>query len=619
MKRVLILLVMMMALFAGGAYSARADSPSDLSLFSSLPVQHEGRIKPIDSFSRALLILFAGKSSLTDMDSNEWLAEVLFDPASAMERPLFRTYKPDILGLAKNDSHSYSFLELAPALTERKDIIDALLKKEPESWSADQAELMRLHEKSIVYAQLLRSFSPVLPLSAPIPETLRAAWRIDSNAAPALKDIVKHARDLERRVAAIAKDKGEDPANYSNEERAIVFFAYHVDVMRGGGQGNILLRIIPGAPGGSNAEEWLSPWAVLEEGGGTPSTAPYFESWAAMARAYAAGDATAWDEASRTAHAQSAAFFKQPDLSLEVLYNSLRPFDAALALFVLSFALVLASFAQSSRMLMGGALAMASGATILTAAGIVIRVLLLDRPPVGTLYESILFVSLLCAVTGLAIEARRRDGRGVLCASVPPAFLLFIANSFEGHETLGVLTAVLNTNFWLATHVLCITAGYAACIVTSFLAHAGLFRQWRKKDAPTTAPRGVYVMAIASLMLTATGTILGGIWADQSWGRFWGWDPKENGALLIVLWIAWIMHGRMSGHIKETYALAGLALLSIVVAMAWFGVNLLNVGLHSYGFISGVATGLFAFCAAQLALVAVLILRPGFGEKNGAQ
>ena len=141
--------------------------------------------------------------------------------------------------------------------------------------------------------------------------------------------------------------------------------------------------------------------------------------------------------------------------------------------------------------------------------------------------------------------------------------------------------------------------------MTSMCAHVWLFSKAQGKDGGGMIVP-LKILAILSLLFTAVGTILGGIWADQSWGRFWGWDPKENGALLIVLWLIWLLHGQVGAQLSRAMFVAGLAALSMVVAMAWFGVNLLSTGLHSYGFISGVAGGLFAFCAADSALIAWL-------------
>ena len=107
---------------------------------------------------------------------------------------------------------------------------------------------------------------------------------------------------------------------------------------------------------------------------------------------------------------------------------------------------------------------------------------------------------------------------------------------------------------------------------------------------------------IFALFFTLFGTILGGIWADQSWGRFWGWDPKENGALLIVMWQIMILHMRISGYIKPTGFALGMIMNNIVVVLAWFGVNLLSIGLHSYGFASGIAMNLIIFSSIELVI-----------------
>ena len=147
--------------------------------------------------------------------------------------------------------------------------------------------------------------------------------------------------------------------------------------------------------------------------------------------------------------------------------------------------------------------------------------------------------------------------------------------------------------------------GYGCCLMTSLLAHAWLIRTAMGKDGRDLVTP-VKILALIALLFTAVGTILGGIWADQSWGRFWGWDPKENGALLIVLWLIWVLHGQIGGHLKRSAFMAAMAGLSVVVALAWFGVNLLSVGLHSYGFITGVAAGLGAFCAFEALLIGFL-------------
>jgi cytochrome c biogenesis factor len=179
-----------------------------------------------------------------------------------------------------------------------------------------------------------------------------------------------------------------------------------------------------------------------------------------------------------------------------------------------------------------------------------------------------------------------------------------------------MLDAVLNTNFWLATHVLVVTMGYGWCFLTAVIAHIQLIGAARlPQPLNRDWTRPVHLHALIALLLVTIGTILGGIWADMSWGRFWGWDPKENGALLIVLWLLWLLHARLSRHVSALYYVAGMAFLSVIVMLSWFGVNLLSVGLHSYGFTSGVAAILFGFIFVQTVIIALLLI---LIHKNGA-
>jgi len=112
------------------------------------------------------------------------------------------------------------------------------------------------------------------------------------------------------------------------------------------------------------------------------------------------------------------------------------------------------------------------------------------------------------------------------------------------------------------------------------------------------------------------GTVLGGIWADQSWGRFWGWDPKENGALLIVLWNAIILHARMAGYVRERGTMVMAIFGNIITALSWFGVNMLGVGLHSYGFMDKAFVALSTFCASQFLLMLVCWAPARFWEQK---
>src|SRR5262245_37288913 len=99
--------------------------------------------------------------------------------------------------------------------------------------------------------------------------------------------------------------------------------------------------------------------------------------------------------------------------------------------------------------------------------------------------------------------------------------------------------------------------------------------------------RMIYGITCFALLFSFYGTVLGGLWADDSWGRFWGWDPKENGALIIVLWNALVLHARWDKMIADS----GLAVLdiggNIVTSWSWFGVHVFMKGIHMYCFNCG--------------------------------
>jgi len=216
------------------------------------------------------------------------------------------------------------------------------------------------------------------------------------------------------------------------------------------------------------------------------------------------------------------------------------------------------------------------------------------RPPVTNLYSSAVFVGWACVGLGLLLEGLFPYGIASAAAGILGFLTALLAHHLGGSgDSLEMLQAVLDTNFWLATHVTAVTIGYAA---TLFAGIVGILYILYGLIAP---PGNANVLRIVSIMIygivcfatlfSFTGTVLGGIWADQSWGRFWGWDPKENGALIIVIWNALLLHARWAGMIKQR----GIAVLSVVGIMvtiwSWIGTNQLEIGLHAYGFNSTLA------------------------------
>jgi ABC-type transport system involved in cytochrome c biogenesis permease subunit len=175
-----------------------------------------------------------------------------------------------------------------------------------------------------------------------------------------------------------------------------------------------------------------------------------------------------------------------------------------------------------------------------------------------------------------------------------------------------MMRAVLDSNFWLATHVVTITIGYSGTFLAGAIAIGWVLREHlaRRPDPETTKTLSsmVYGVICFALFFSFLGTVLGGIWADQSWGRFWGWDPKENGALLIVLWNAIILHARWGGFARERGIMTMAIFGNVITSLSWFGVNMLGVGLHSYGFMDKAFWALFSFIGTQLAFMGLAYL-----------
>jgi hypothetical protein len=198
-----------------------------------------------------------------------------------------------------------------------------------------------------------------------------------------------------------------------------------------------------------------------------------------------------------------------------------------------------------------------------------------------------------------------RNGIGAVAAAGMGFITLVIAQNLAvDGDTMEMMRAVLDTNFWLATHVVAVTTGYASTFVAGFLALIyilrGVFTKTLDEATGKSLARMVYGIVCFATLFSFVGTVLGGIWADQSWGRFWGWDPKENGALIIVLWNAMILHMRWGGMIRERGLIVCAIGGNIVTSWSWFGVNMLGIGLHSYGFTDAAFKWLSLFVASQI-------------------
>jgi ABC-type transport system involved in cytochrome c biogenesis permease subunit len=337
--------------------------------------------------------------------------------------------------------------------------------------------------------------------------------------------------------------------------------------------------------------------------------------WAKLAGALAANqpenfNAALRDLRSQLVPAQSPAMARA---RAEVFFNQMQPFYNAMVIYVLAGLLAVFSWFNLSETLRRSAVWLVWLAFVIHTVGLVYRMVLEGRPPVTNLYSSAIFIGWGACLLGIILEKFHKNGIGLVVASGIGFITLIIAHhlALEG-DTMEMMRAVLDTNFWLATHVVAVTVGYASTFVAGFLALIyivrGFFTKTLDADTGKSLARMIYGIVCFATLFSFVGTVLGGIWADQSWGRFWGWDPKENGALIIVLWNALILHLRWGGIIRERGLVNCAIFGNVVTAWSWFGVNMLGIGLHSYGFTEAAFKWLVLFVASQLAFIAIGLL-----------
>jgi ABC-type transport system involved in cytochrome c biogenesis permease subunit len=382
-------------------------------------------------------------------------------------------------------------------------------------------------------------------------------------------------------------------------------------------------------PPASKGEEWKpfiqSALETKMSGRVNPATAKYLQ----ILLAYSSGEAKEFNKA--VASYRKWLDDELPDAvgkaDFETSFNNFAPFYWCGWLYVAVFILGCCGWLGWSQPLMRASFWLAMVTLVVHTAALAARMYLLNRPFVfvTNLYSSAVFIGWGCVISGLVLEAIYHNGIGNVVAAACGSLTLLIAHHLAlSGDTLEMMQAVLDTNFWLATHVTCVTIGYVATFVAGFLGILfilrGVLTPSLDRDALKTLGQMIYGVVCFATLFSFTGTVLGGIWADQSWGRFWGWDPKENGALLIVLWNALILHARWGGMVKQR----GMAVLAVVGNMvtgwSWFGTNQLGVGLHAYGFNNTLAFGLVVFWCINLAIIAAGLLPVkywcSFGNKN---
>ena len=431
------------------------------------------------------------------------------------------------------------------------------------------------------------------------------------------KKLLELARKLRAvQMLQVAFELPELPRDHANAEQMFAAIVRQLDELE---QMPVPLFVPPAAPDGkwqNFAAAWFDALkARAQKTEPNPATVVITELYAAYDRQDVAEFNQHLAEYESLLAAHPPADYDATKVDYEDYFNFFEPFYRALVLYVGAFVLAAFGWLGWTGPMNKAAFRLIVLALAIHTFALVSRIYISGRPPVTNLYSSAVFIGWGGVVLALVMEMIYKLGIGSVIASVTGFVTLLIANFLAGlsdGDTMGVLQAVLDTQFWLATHVVCINLGYATTYIAGLL---GILYILRGVFTPSLSPavgkqlsRMIYGSVCFAMFFSFVGTVLGGLWADDSWGRFWGWDPKENGALMIVLWNALVLHARWGGIVRER-GLAALAVFgNAVVSWSYFGVNELGVGLHSYGFTEGVLLALGIFILSQLAIIACALL-----------
>ncbi|MGA0845074.1 MAG: cytochrome c biogenesis protein [Luteolibacter sp.] len=602
------------------SYSAWEDET--LGIAAALPVQDGGRIKPFSTYAGFTMLRLHGARSMKIANEDgvefkitptEWLLDLLFRPQFSVRQPSFRIDNSsaiEAIGIEPRGKRDrYSYADIAPGREKLGELaqtyagIDVNERDPMQTQVLDLAANLRTYEGLLGWFSFARTgvvlsgsgkdgapdkhaeISSLMMVSDSLRNQLEEAKSADQGIPDGLQNLLQQILDM---------------ANFAKNE----------------------LFILP--PSDSTKTQWNSAgniiMATMQGEESDPATAiADVQQLERTARSLAEGEQNFQKEMKtlRDRIAKRAADRNEGKwINTEVAYYQRNWFLNALVFFLLGTLCAMAMWTLGDNRL-GKICAWATFGTttlglILCVIAITKRCLIMQRPPVGNLYDTIIFIGATVVSLALLTEwlSRRRFALGV--APILGTALIVLARRFElgdASDHMDPLVAVLDSNFWLTTHVITITLGYSAGLLAAFLSTAyillrALHLDAGDRDLRRSFTRASYGMICVTLFLSLVGTVLGGIWANYSWGRFWGWDPKENGALMIVIWTLAILHARLGGYIREWGLHLASVFTAVIVTFSWWHVNFLGVGLHNYGFTAGKNT-IWIFYGAMGTILAI--------------
>lgn len=630
-----LILVLIAAGLSGGVAGAQDSYWSEevVERVSRLPVQAEGRVKPFSTKAAFALLGLRGNRTLRLEDPDralsptEWLLDVMFRPETARDYPVFLVEDDAVLtaigvgDVARKRRDRYSLAEIEAGLPKLEQLSREYSGIEDDRRTRLQTQVLRLSSRVNSYLYLQHALDWARA-DVDLEPGSRLSALFGGATTVTMTEVVGKRNRLRGRFTQLG-DGAEGASEREGLSRLIRRLEFWISTHRFSERYPALIPEDAPKPRGRVPEqfqEWSdwesAPEVLRAHWTGARDSEEEWRMLVALERmAREAADPVAFGEAlagfeeaqRRVLDARGAE--EAAGIGLEVAYYDwgLR----WLSLYVSATA-ILAMAAMwlipRSGIAYGSTWGMVVMAWLLLVGDIALRSLVRGRPPVTNLYETFPFIAAVGVGVMFVVEWITRRRIALSVAALLGPLLVILGNKYEtveGTDTMEPLIAVLDTNYWLATHVTTINMGYSAGFFAAFLGTLwlmGYLVQALRGRLDGTTWRGgkilvrmTYGVICFGVVFAVVGTILGGVWANDSWGRFWGWDPKENGALLICLALLAILHARMGGLIRDFGISFCSAFTGIIVAFSWFGTNLLQVGLHSYGFSEHLDRGLTTY------------------------
>ena len=585
-----------------GRFYENSEITEAQNVWKSLPIQHQGRVKPFDTFSREILKAVYGKETYKNRSAGEVILSWILVP-DFWEQTEFVLIENDkikkSLDLPLKSKHFRpSELKSSPKLALQLVELRAL-KQRGERLDSYFQNLEKLETQLILYSAVRTGI-----LIRIEPQKKDTTWlSLPEMTKPAEKQFKKLLLAYTRFISDNVFSSLQNNNSNGIGAKEISRFTPKNTVLKPSQNKKPIDREYFSFDGKSLAKshDFLKEEPLLQAEQSSILLESLKEEMKAFQNAVFQG--------------KRALGFQPFKIKAEIFYNSGQPFQKAwifYLLFLLAW-LALSIFRRAD--LLKWLFPIVLAGFVFHSLGMLLRSYIMSRPPVSNMYETVIWVPWVALIAGFIFYLR--GYRWPFIASVFLSFFcLFLTNLapevLDGR--LQPLEAVLRSSFWLTTHVLIITMSYSFFFLAFVLGDMALISYLIRKTQPLSLLNEMFNPIYRSIqwavIFLAGGTILGGIWADYSWGRFWGWDPKESWALISLLAYLALLHGRLVGWIQAFGLAIGSVMMFFSVIMAWYGVNfVLGVGLHSYGFGSGGLKYVLGFLLLHLILCGLALFK----------